>query len=663
MNTHADKSQKNKTQAGAYSLTKKQGHSESAFQFVDNRTGSIAQRQVQEAINNSPRVKPLRVFQEMDNKENSVKQLRNYQVMADNYTFQTAQRKGNLDKETLQGKTESIQKKNNTTGLPDRLKTGIENLSGQSMYDVKVHYNSSQPSQLQAHAYAQGSDIHVASGQEKHLPHEAWHVAQQKQGRVKPTMQMKGNVNVNDDERLENEADLMGSKAIGNMPIKELGNKSLTTHSKGVSQLAAVMTGVIKKPGRKKQMMDSANLIGSGLPYVYIKPNFAKAGGKRNVIGSEVWEGDTTDPIGQTDHIDIFGHASAGNPGGLALTPLVANIESILVFPDEGWKGDIRIFSCYAAQSLGGDDTTRTIVELGDEIDKSSKQKMKGVTAIAGPSTKGNLGPKTGAVLALSNANIAVRKHLKTSSAEGLRREIKAKRVASEYALDLTEKEIVMADSADKEALCQIIFTALNRKSDNSGWWIAQKETNGWKSTKQPLVGGDPGQVSSLIGGDRTMYEDENDEQSYDDNPEKKEISDDDDNPEEIETSNQDNQVQEPKLEATIPHAVAINVRHEPNVIPSSRTSKESVSTLINELDSRINYLKIRKSQFAVDITKLKTRAGYNSSKQALERLIKTKAGTLKSLAERLGKINAESNAEEVRVLIADVDKAMDTVQ
>ncbi|WP_230470595.1 eCIS core domain-containing protein [Flavobacterium cheongpyeongense] len=107
-----------------------------------------------------------------------------------------------------------IQKKANNTGLPDNLKSGIENLSGNAMDDVKVHYNSDKPAQLNAHAYAQGTDIHIASGQEKHLPHEAWHVVQQKQGRVKPTMQMKGKVNVNDDAGLEKEADVMGSKAL-----------------------------------------------------------------------------------------------------------------------------------------------------------------------------------------------------------------------------------------------------------------------------------------------------------------------------------------------------------------------------------------------------------------------------------------------------------------
>lgn len=115
-----------------------------------------------------------------------------------------------------------VQKKNDT-GLPDNLKTGVEALSGFSMDDVKVHYNSSKPTQLQAYAYAQGTDIHLAPGQERHLPHEAWHVAQQKQGRVQATMQLQqraenqgspGNgISVNDDAGLEREADIMGEKA------------------------------------------------------------------------------------------------------------------------------------------------------------------------------------------------------------------------------------------------------------------------------------------------------------------------------------------------------------------------------------------------------------------------------------------------------------------
>ena len=107
-----------------------------------------------------------------------------------------------------------IQKKANKTGLPDKLKSGMEQVSGQSMSDVKVHKNSAKPAQVQAHAYAQGSDIHLASGQEKHLPHELAHVVQQKQGRVKPTVQKKGKAAVNDDKGLEKEADKMGEKAL-----------------------------------------------------------------------------------------------------------------------------------------------------------------------------------------------------------------------------------------------------------------------------------------------------------------------------------------------------------------------------------------------------------------------------------------------------------------
>lgn len=134
------------------------------------------------------------------------------------------------EEEPLQGKFDAAPSsqlkeeatKPNDTGLPDNLKSGIESLSGMSMDNVKVHYNSSQPAQLNALAYAQGTDIHVAPGQEQHLPHEAWHVVQQAQGRVKPTMQMKEGVPVNDDKSLEHEADVMGAKAdqAGTMQLK-----------------------------------------------------------------------------------------------------------------------------------------------------------------------------------------------------------------------------------------------------------------------------------------------------------------------------------------------------------------------------------------------------------------------------------------------------------
>ncbi len=164
-------------------VSQRQNSGEATFQFVDNRYEAIEQRKLQDMANNSPQAK-------------QAAQLR---AMADNHSVQHHH---------------LLQKKENNTGLPDNLKSGVENLSGYSMDDVKVHYNSDKPAQLNAHAYAQGTDIHLSSGQEKHLPHEAWHVVQQKHGRVKPTMQMKGILNINDDEGLEKEADMMGAKAL-----------------------------------------------------------------------------------------------------------------------------------------------------------------------------------------------------------------------------------------------------------------------------------------------------------------------------------------------------------------------------------------------------------------------------------------------------------------
>lgn len=101
----------------------------------------------------------------------------------------------------------------NGTGLPEELRAGAEQLSGQSLAEVQVHRNSEKPAKLNALAYAQGSDIRVASSKERHVPHEAWHVVQQKQGRVRPAVQLHGGVAVNDDAGLEATADRMGKKA------------------------------------------------------------------------------------------------------------------------------------------------------------------------------------------------------------------------------------------------------------------------------------------------------------------------------------------------------------------------------------------------------------------------------------------------------------------
>jgi hypothetical protein len=114
--------------------------------------------------------------------------------------------------------------------LPQGLRAGLETLSGMSLDDVRVHYNSDKPGYVQASAYTQGVDIHLAPGQERHLPHETWHVVQQKQGRVSPTLQAAG-VPINDNPALEREADTMGRRALqgrGTSPQETGGQRALS---------------------------------------------------------------------------------------------------------------------------------------------------------------------------------------------------------------------------------------------------------------------------------------------------------------------------------------------------------------------------------------------------------------------------------------------------
>lgn len=97
--------------------------------------------------------------------------------------------------------------------LGSELVGGFAASTGHDLSDVKVHRNSEEPGKVGAHAYAQGNDIHLGPGQEKHLPHEAGHIVQQREGRVKANTEVNG-VQVNDDKGLESEADKIGENAV-----------------------------------------------------------------------------------------------------------------------------------------------------------------------------------------------------------------------------------------------------------------------------------------------------------------------------------------------------------------------------------------------------------------------------------------------------------------
>jgi hypothetical protein len=77
MNTHADKTPEHQSQSVSIERSQKQGGGDPSFQFIDNRPEAVAQRELQEMANNSPRVKQLIALQEMGG---NVAQLKEIQV-------------------------------------------------------------------------------------------------------------------------------------------------------------------------------------------------------------------------------------------------------------------------------------------------------------------------------------------------------------------------------------------------------------------------------------------------------------------------------------------------------------------------------------------------------------------------------------------------------
>lgn len=185
-------------------------------------------------------------------------------------TVQPKMRLGPVGDRYEQGRAQHMP---NRTGLPDRLKAGIESLSGIDMSDLRVHANSHKPAQINAVAYTQGNQIHLGPGQERHLPHEAWHAVQQKQGRVRATMQAKG-VSINDDSKLEQEADELGYRA------REIGENQ-TVHD-----LAQV---VQKNPSKDQRTHTSETQLKviQKAPWLNEKAKFKTDNGMQDIPNSE----------------------------------------------------------------------------------------------------------------------------------------------------------------------------------------------------------------------------------------------------------------------------------------------------------------------------------------------------------------------------------------
>ena len=118
--------------------------------------------------------------------------------------------------------------------LPGDLSNGFAKTAGHDLSDVNVHYNSAKPAQLGALAFAQGNEIHLGPGQETHLPHEAAHIVQQREGRVRANTEVGGQA-VNDEKGLEHEADTLGAKAVQMKSIALGADEDVSGDGGGVS--------------------------------------------------------------------------------------------------------------------------------------------------------------------------------------------------------------------------------------------------------------------------------------------------------------------------------------------------------------------------------------------------------------------------------------------
>ena len=110
----------------------------------------------------------------------------------------------------VQGADHSAKHKNRT-GIPTELKERLEQSTGISLSDVRVHYNSALPEKLDALAYTKGNHVEIGPGQERHLPHELGHVVQQKLGLVRANAMHPSGEALNTDAGLERQADEIGA--------------------------------------------------------------------------------------------------------------------------------------------------------------------------------------------------------------------------------------------------------------------------------------------------------------------------------------------------------------------------------------------------------------------------------------------------------------------
>lgn len=97
-----------------------------------------------------------------------------------------------------------------STGVPMDLREAIESETGLTVRDVLIHYNSSLPNLMGAHAYATPTSIYIAKHYGWLLKHELAHVIQYRSGRVAAQSFADGITEINE-TILEREANIIAS--------------------------------------------------------------------------------------------------------------------------------------------------------------------------------------------------------------------------------------------------------------------------------------------------------------------------------------------------------------------------------------------------------------------------------------------------------------------
>ena len=355
-----------------------------------------------------------------------------------------------------------------TAGLPRALRSGMEALSGLDLSGVRVHENSSLPQTLQAHAFAQGQDIHLGPGQEQHLPHEAWHVVQQAQGRVPVTRHLGDDSAVNDEPALEKEADAMGQRAMQMAAREQAAEVHVAVASASSTGTAVVqgdvgfemetrrldtrkMNGGVAVPGilhHKPAMMadgawqqqldgQSTRLTKGNGDEFLSHPSFSVQGddnGDRSdgeivtthfpetVAGRALLQTALADMVAMEQRLQNLAAGQVATAGELAGGNLAATRADVFIgWPAafaQGWKGAPQITGALALRNVRT--VTRDLLydpqesAVQEQLRRPGREITRGLTPMGQSKTAGNFGAAAGLVEGMARADEAVAAYRQT---------------------------------------------------------------------------------------------------------------------------------------------------------------------------------------------------------------------------------------------------------